>query len=122
MVGNQHADALGGELRHDVHIDDRKRIDARKRLVEAQNGRFSASARYFDAAALATRKRHPHALADVRNAQLTEDLFKTLLAGRFVEMTSLEDRPTLSSTESWWRPPGAGSRCRPVHAGALQGG
>src|SRR4051794_9812910 len=93
MVGDQHADSLGGELGHDaLDVDHRKRIDARKWFIEEyKTGLGGKRARYFDAPPLTARQRHAQTLAHVRNSQFAENLLETFLARRFVELPGFED-------------------------------
>src|SRR6187431_3312222 len=88
MVRYEHADALGGQLVHDsLDIDDRKWVNARKWLIEQyKTGLCRQRARYFDAPALAARKRHALALADMRYAQFAEDLLEALEPALLVEV------------------------------------
>src|ERR1044072_1575930 len=94
MVGDEHADALGRELRHDaLDVDDRKWVDARKWLIEEhKTGLGGEGARDSARPALATRQGHAEALANVRDAQLAEDLFQPLVARGVVEVTGFENR------------------------------
>src|SRR5689334_15318813 len=102
MVGDEHANALGGELRHDaLDVDDRQRVDARKGFVEQhETGLGRQRARYFDAPPFAAREGEAEALAHVRDAQFGQDLLEALVARGLVEIAGLEDGSTLSSTVS----------------------
>src|ERR1041384_2773304 len=93
MVGYEHADALGGELRHDaLDVDHRQGVDAREGFVEQDETRLRGQrARYFDAPPFATRQRQPQARAYVRDSQFRQDLLEPLLARGLVEIAGLQD-------------------------------
>ena len=95
MVGDEHADALGGELGHDsLDVDHRQRVDARKWFIEEhETGLRGQRTRDFDAPAFAARQRHAETLAHVRDPQFPQYLLEPLLARGFVQVFArLENR------------------------------
>src|SRR6185295_18754082 len=94
VVGDQHADAALLEIADDaLDVEHGDGVDARERLVEQdESGLGPQRARNFEAPTLAAGERQGGVLAQVGNAQLTEQLGQALLDLRRREPLQLEHR------------------------------
>src|SRR5687768_2411802 len=95
MVRDQHADASVGEVAGDaLDVVHRERVDARKGLVEEDEGGIRGErARDLDAPPLAAREAHPDVVPQVGDVQLLEQALERLVPRRIVEVAArLEDR------------------------------
>src|SRR5882757_62093 len=87
MIGYEHANALVGQvLDYSLNIDDGQRVDTGEWFVQQDEPWVCRqSAGDLHPAALAARKTHPEAVADMADMQLSQELLEARRAPPFVE-------------------------------------
>ena len=83
MIGNEHADALVGQvLDYSLNIGDGEGVDAGKRLVQQDESRIRRQgAGDFHPAPFAAREAQPQAVAYMADVQLPQQLIQTRACG-----------------------------------------